>query len=419
MRKLNIAILLTLLAVGLVYLIGCEGEEGPMGPKGDKGRKGLTGTDPELGPPAARHFAIGVTNGSRYAVNGDLEVYITFDSTVRAVRDTVVAAKLTRPPLIDGVDGEEPEWGLQKSRIRTAQLNSEYRDNEIYEIVCRAAWDEEYIYTFFQWKEREVKIPGDITVYSPSPSDQPREIYFDAQSEVPIKIEDGDTTWFDSWIRREVLDIREKCDTIIIPPLPPIIVCRPDTLFGDTNFVWLQETDEEDKLVVFWSDDEFEGWTTAAFQEYFGIPGGVTIPNGSFIDTWVWGCATSQPVNVADDWVITSIGIQPDAGNAPFMENFLEPDSVPRYQNFRDPNYRSATTLEIKLYPFWYFDAVRYFRPGWDIYKAVYAAGIVSTIPSDSRDDIYTQATFDNTSGIWTVEMRRARRTSSGDDVTF
>src|SRR5690606_17166204 len=116
-----------------VYLAGCDGDEGPVGPKGLKGRQGDPGTDTEIGPPSARHFAIGVTNSHRYAVNGDLSVFITFDSTVRANRDTVVAGYLATPPLIDGFDGEEIEWGPQKSRLRLAALNtaSGHKDNEI------------------------------------------------------------------------------------------------------------------------------------------------------------------------------------------------------------------------------------------------------------------------------------------------
>lgn len=424
MRKFNIGVVLAILFTGLFYLAGCDGDEGPVGPKGIKGRKGDPGTDTEVGPPSSRHFAIGVTNSHRYAVNGDISVFVTFDSTVRANRDTVVAGYVTTPPLIDGNDGEEVEWGPQKSRLRLAALNtaSGYKDNEIYEVACRAAWDENYIYTFFQWKERKVTVRvtgGDSTVFDAGASDQPHQLYFDAQSKRVDKIEGNDTTFF-QWIRKEVLDVKEKCDTIILfPGQPPIIICRPDTLFGDTNFVWLQQPIDEDKLAMFWCDEEFDGWSQYAFQEFFGVPGNATGSNDALIDAWVWGSGTTNPVNTADDWYLIGSSFEPDAGAPPFIDNFVVPDSVPLYQSFRDPNYKSTANLLIQIYPFWYFDAVGYAYNGWDIYRAVYVPGIVTTLPSDSRADVYARGVFDGGTGVWTVEMRRARHTYSGDDVKF
>lgn len=426
MRK-NILLLVCLsILCGLILLAGCEGDQGNPGRIGDRGKPGDPGTDPEIGKPADRYFGVGLVNGNKRAVNGDTRVLMTFDSTQRATSDLVVAARVYNPPLIDGIDGEEPEWGEQKSRIRLSFMNDvdNLTDPEIYELVCRTAWDEYYIYQLYTWKERKVSVrtaDGDSSIYDVTASDQPQELFFDARRKIVTAIdsisepESPDTTFF-QWVRSNFVSRDSFCF-----PLPS----GKDTcvFFNekfDTTLVWLAPQTAEDKLAVFWTDNDAGNWSELAFRELFNMSGsGGTIPAGTNVDAWIWGSATSNPVSSMDDWHMTSTGLIPDFGAAPFIDNYLLPDSVPRYQSFRDPNSKTQANLLVKIYPLWYYDAVSYSVSGWDPNRPVYLTGVITTIPSDSRADIYARATFDDSGGIWTLEIRRARRTYNGDDVVF
>lgn len=430
MRRITIVILSLTVLLGLIVMMGCEGEQGVVGAKGDRGRTGIPGTDPELGQPADRYFGLGLTNSHASAVNGDFQVYLTFDSTARASRDTVVSSRLMNPPLIDGLDGEEPEWGAQKSRIRLAFLNNRegLTDPEIYEVVTRSAWDDYYIYQLFQWKERKVsQVSGgrDSSIYEVGQSRTPHELFYDNRRKIIEKITPtsdttADTTFF-QWTRRTLL----SADTLFCttnPETGDTIECFIiNAVYSDTVRIWMASPADEDKLAIFWTDAPMENWSQLAFREFFNFPGsGTALPSGLNVDAWVWGSARSNPVSIMDDWSLTSSGKSPDEGAAPYVENYLLPDSVPRYQSYRDPNFKTARSpLGTEIYPLWYFDAVGYSYSGWDPNQQVYLPSVITTIPSGSRADIYSRATFDDSFGTWTLEIRRARKTYNGDDVVF
>lgn len=427
MRRGIIFIICLSVFLGMIVMSGCEGNKGEPGRIGDPGDRGIPGTDPDLNRPQDRYFGIGVVNGSESAVSGNKRVFLTFDSTARASRDTVVAFHATIPPLINGIDGEEIEWGEQKSRIRTSFLNSGsgFTDPEISEIVCRVAWDDYYIYSYFQWKERKVSIrteSGDSSIYEVTSSDSPHELQLDVLRKVIESIDtsvDPPDTTFLKWLRVPVLDV----ETLFCyrDPITRDTICVTDTTFGDTTLIWSDGKNGEDKLAVFWGDTEVSNWSDLAFREFFGLSGaGGSLPSGLFVDAWVWGAATSNPASAMDDWHLISVGKVPDAGASPYLFNQSASDSVPRYQHYRDPNRKSQLTLQTEIYPLWYFDIVGFKPSGWDLNRPVYLPGIITTIPSGSRADIYARATFDDSGGgFWTLEIRRARKTYSGDDVVF
>lgn len=421
MRRVVMLMICLGLFLATIIVSGCEGDKGETGKIGDPGRRGDPGADPDLDRPQDRYFGVGVVNAHDRAVSGNKRVYLTFDSTARATRDTVVAARVSNPPLINGDDGEEIEWGEQKSRIRSSFLNTGVglTDPEIAEIVCRVAWDDYYIYSFFQWKERKVSVRVlhdsvivDSTVYEVTTSDNPHELYMDASNNRPF-----DTSYF-QWVRVPILSI----DTLFcIVIRGDTIECVVDTAFGDTTLIWVDPNIGEDKLALFWGDTDIQDWSDLAFREFFGMSGaGGALPGGLFVDAWIWGAGTTNPASTADDWILTSRGKAPDAGSPSFILNHVLPDSVPLYQGYRDPNYKSQLNLQREIYPMWYFDVVGFSPSGWDFARPVYLPGVITTIPSGSRADIYARATFDDSGGgIWTLEIRRARRTYSGDDVVF
>ena len=427
MRKGIVLLVCLSFLCGVIMLTGCEGDKGTPGRFGDRGNPGGPGTDPEIGKPLDRYFGVGVVNANKRAVNGDTRVLLTFDSTQRANPNLVVAARIYNPPLIDGLDGEEAEWGEQKTRIRLDFLNNidNLTDPEIYQIDCRTAWDEYYIYQLFSWKEQNVSVrvhATDSSIYEAKPSDTPQELFFDARRQIVTDIDSitdpvhPDTTFF-PWIRVPILEI----DTLFCTPLPNgDTLCLIDTTFGDTSLVWLAPPTAEDKLAVFWTANDEGNWSEIAFRELFDMSGsGGDIPAGTAVDAWIWGSATTSPSSTMDDWHLNQSGLAPDAGAAPYIDNYILPDSVPRYQSYRDPNLRTQASLTVGIYPLWYFDAVNYSVSGWDQNVQVYLTGIITTIPSDGRADIYSRATFDITEGKWIVEIRRARKTYDGDDVVF
>jgi hypothetical protein len=402
-------------------MTGCEGEKGITGSKGLKGRNGDPGTDPGSVLPANRHFALGVTNNSRNAVDGKKMLYLTFDSTVVATRDTIVATRISQPPLIDGVDGDEYEWGLNRSKPKLAFLNTDFGvvDPKIPEMTIRVAYDRDYIYMFLQWKEVKITIRDtsgkDVAAYLPLESNETDELYFSRND----KVTHPDKANF-KWIR-------ERKDTVVVLIQSvdslgnPIVVTR-NRVVTDTTYIWLPVGRADDRLAVFWGDDATSGWQDIAFREYFGLAGsGGTLPSDLFVDVWAWGAGLTRPVACADDWVLTGSGLRPDVGNAPYFSNWIYPDSIPRFQNRRDPNVRTAASLTAVTYPLWYYDIVGYSRKGWggESQSACYLPGIITTIPSGSRADVYAMGKFDSGGGLWTLELRRARRTSSGDDLQF
>ncbi len=172
--------------------------------------------------------------------------------------------------------------------------------------------------------------------------------------------------------------------------------------------------------MVFFDGEETatSNWADLAFADFFDFPGGANLPANYLVDVWSWGAGTSNPVFIADDWVITSEGKKPDFGKAPYLSNYVLPDSIPLYMYYLDPNYKSALNLNTDLFPFWDYDAVGYSTRNWFINRAVYIAGYVTTIPNGSRADVYAAASFD-TPSKWTLEMKRARNTGNGDDVQF
>jgi hypothetical protein len=430
MRKWSFILFCLTALAGLIVLVGCEGDTGLTGAKGSKGRQGTTGYDPDQLPPADRVFAYAVTNATESAISGKEQVHLTFDSTVKASRDTVVASKVSVPPLIDGLDGEEYEWGAQKSKMPLIFLNPDpYAvDCKLKNGVVRVAYDNDNIYFQFQWQEQSVKamVDGkDVEVASIGESKEPGVLTFKYKSGLANK-----------WVQRYSCKPDSAWDTsytfvrVTYNPICTSLVTEPCLCYDlrsrpDTSYLWVEQTGGEDRLVVFFPDEAATGWQDVAFKQFFGFSTGSSdTPSNLFVDVWAWGAARTRPVSVADDWSVGAAGAEPDAGKSPYVNNYIASDSFPRYMNRRDPNIRTSQTAKATaaIYPLWYFDAVGYSRLGWERGTdrspiTCYLPGIITMIPSGSRADVYAAARFDN--GFWTVEMKRARRTHNGDDVQF
>jgi hypothetical protein len=437
MRKWSFILFCLTALAGLIVLVGCEGDTGLTGGKGAKGRQGTVGYDPDRLPPANRVFAFAVTNATENAISGKKQLYLTFDSTAKATRDTVVAGKVSVPPLIDGLDGEEYEWGAQKSKMPLSFLNPDpdALDGKLKNGIVRAAYDDDNIYLQFQWQEQPVKIRIDgkeVEVASVGESKEPSELTFTFKKDMTIKKVqklscDTVTSRFKTDTSYALVRVTYS-KTCLFEDQDPCL-CYNLLSQPDTSYLWVKRAGSgEDRLVVFFPDEALTGWQDVAFKQFFDFSTGSSdIPSNLFVDAWAWGAARTRPVSVADDWSISAAGAKADAGQAPYIDNYLASDSLPRYMNRSDPNLRTSETTAKQsavIYPLWYFDAVGYSRFGWE--KGIDRTpitcslpGIITMIPSGSRADVYAAARFDNSGGFWTVEIKRARKTHNGDDVQF
>lgn len=420
LRSLSIIALVAL-------LMGCDGEKGPRGRTGATGQSGEDGVDTELSTPGSKYLSICVSNASKYPMSGSNTVTVVFDSMVRAGMDTVKANYVATPPLLDGLDGGEGEWGKAVSKLRlsfhkpTGQSGA--RDPKIYEALCRAAYDEDFVYLLVQWREANVRgsgSGGDSTFFFPGNSIDVNALFINL-SKPDIVIKSGsrgpkvDTIFTNLRSRSYV-----RLDSFCLPPPPadPIICEEVTVVVTDTFLVWKSTGSYEDFLVVTLSDEKVEKLSETVFQpvaQESKLPSGFS--PGAMVDVWRWGATTTNPLNVADDWSLTDAGLTPDIGDPPFIDNWILPDSAPKYMHRLDPNLRTSFYFIPDMYPFWYYESEGYSPRGWTRENAAYVPGIVTTIPSGSRRDVCAKGVFFQ--NAWTVEMKRARRTGNGDDLKF
>jgi hypothetical protein len=462
MRKWSFILFGLTALIGLIVLVGCEGDTGPTGVKGSKGRQGTTGYDPEIRPPADRVFTFAVTNATENVINGKEQIYLTFDSTARGTRDTVVANKISMPPLIDGLDGEELEWGVQKSKMPLSFLDADsalagHADGKLKNGVVRVAYDDDNIYFQFQWQEQRIttrdKSGKEIMVADIGESREPNPLNFyykgpspDSTPNMQIKMVrkyypcDSNSYVPDTSYARVRVTYYPYClftdedstgaEICGCWDLRPREGAYPKHPAPDVTYLWGLKPGGEDRLVVFFPDEADAGWRDFAFKQFFGFTNtNPEMPSNFFADVWAWGAGKTKPVGTADDWSISATGAKPDIGQAPYIDNYIASDSLPRFMNRLDPNLRTTNTPTAAIYPLWYFDTKPYSRIGWETGTDSLSAaergqridcnipGIITTVPSGSRADVYAAARFDN--GFWTVEMKRARKTHNGDDVEF
>ena len=415
-----------------LVVLGCDGETGLTGPKGSKGSKGDDSIDPESTAPTSRYLSVGIVNGSLRAVAATEPVWVTFDTSGLARGDTVVGNRLERPPLLDGIDGGEEEWGPRKSRVRMRPVRLQPEvdsipDSHIYNLRLRLAYDDCYIYLQLFWNEVTVITDHDggtaAPIVSAGKSTEENDLYLDiGHPDTVCHIVNGQTqvdTVF-SYLRRQK---RIVLDSVCFPPppLPPIICEITARTCYDTSYVWKTLASLEDKAAVYWCLDDSPALSELPARAFAAATVSCADMVGdSQVDIWRWGAATSEPVAIADDWSLLHGIIAPDNGESPYIGNWQLPDSTPRYVHRFDPiqiyTYESYLKMHI---PLWAFEAISYSAHGWSTDFSVYVPGIVMTLPSRSRADVAACGRYDGGGQEWTLELKRARRTGNGDDIQF
>ena len=133
---------------------------------------------------------------------------------------------------------------------------------------------------------------------------------------------------------------------------------------------------------------------------------------GDMADIWHWKAARTEPSGHVDDkWLDfatgTSNGRKSDGGSSAYSGNPLV-SGVPTWMHLTGLSYTGDALMAADAVPF----------------SGVPLAGdelpaVVSGVPSGSRADVETAASFDPVSGTWTLELRRLRDTGNADDHSF
>jgi hypothetical protein len=365
MKKL---VLTALLFLGLLIVfasIACEGDQGPQGPQGPAGEDG---SDAVLTAPRDRIFSLAIFNGTLRDHNGANVISLTFDSTASSSSSVVVANKISRPPIIDGVFDGTGVWGSKSSTL--ALESQAFADNFINSAKVIAAYDEYNIYFLVEWSE--VRSDG---------------FEIGANNVDENWIYDADSGKF-----------------------------RINQAYEDKVSLMFQDSKT---LLAQW---QAYGCLTACHLGG-GLPDNMKSASGSIlIDTWEWGSVRSNGLGIALDRALNSFGFINDEGIAPIHRNMeivqrIEGDetiidTVPIYMDRRntdDPNFVPSDPIwEYFVIPFdtavvWTQSSV---LPGW------YALP-----PSAGNDLIESAGAFSN--GKWTVEFSRPRITDDPYDVKF
>jgi hypothetical protein len=361
-----------LLMFMLASFLGCEGDQGPKGPTGDEGPPGPPGDPGTLTPPSDMYFGLAITNNSDYDQNGNSLIKLTFledqeEPDPDPGENVLVGYRLDKPPVLDGQDKGEEDWGTSELfASEVALTNIRGVDNGIgtmsTPVTLRAGYDEEYVYFMVKWKEETAG--NDDVLFSP-----------------------GESKFRNRW--------------------------RYD---GDNN-TWRQQFNE-DQLFIYWDISGIADWDTeGSALLYHDSDSSIYLDRPGMADVWHWMAARTGLIGYFDGGYVvwdeeTMFGIQPDQGTAAYIANVE--DDLPKWMHREDPNY-GELSLPFNMWDTAPFDA----GANWDDNATIY--GYVTVLPLGSRADIecnpqgWAQALPEH----WVVEFRRLRNTGQGDDVQF
>ena len=338
-----------------ILMVGCSGDKGPVGPWGFPGTEGPPGQNVVINPVADRTFGILIANSTASDLVGAAKVSLTSDTNAVPGSDRVVARRLGKAPVIDGVDGGDAEWGsAAASTIALDSIAGKY--NGITSALVRAAYDRQYMYMQVKWAEVAI---GDF-----------------AQS----------------------ADVNKGMWTL-------------------RSNKW-SRSGGEDMLCLGWQLTAITGWSTDGIKTIFDGSVFRTPASGQIADLWVWQSTETYYSGFLGDKVVryadAGDGSQFDAGTLPAfaLENpaiIISGKTYPSYMRVGSPV--TGTSSPLKSSEFTKFDASLKWKSPATI------PGYISFTPSGSTADVQSTATYDN--GIWTVELRRLRQTGNGDDTVL
>lgn len=352
----------------LASFLGCEGDQGPKGPTGDQGPPGPPGPGTLTAPPDMS-FGLAITNDSDYDQNGNMLIKLTFqeDADPDPGENVLVGYKLDKPPVFDGQDKGEEDWGTSESFVSEVALtNIRGVDNGIgtmsTPVMLRAGYDKEYVYFMVKWKE-------------------------ETAGNDDVEFDPGQDIYPDRW------------------------------RYDRDNSTWRQQFNE-DQLFIYWEISGIADWETqGAALLYHDSDSSIYLDQPGMVDVWHWMAGRTGLTGYFDDGYVvwdeaTLFGLQPDHGTAAYIANIK--DDQPKWMHREDPNY-SNPSLPFNMWDTAPFNA----GANWDDHATIY--GYITVLPLGSRADLEC-----NRSGwgigfqdFWVVEFRRLRNTGHGDDVQF
>lgn len=338
-----------------VVIAGCNGEDGPVGPPGFTGDDGPAGQNYAVAPVADRIVGILIANYTATDFVGAAKVTLTSDSTATPSADRVVARRMYTPPLIDGVDGADAEWGnVAASTIALDSMAG--LNNGITSAAMRVGYDRKYVYMQVKWTE---VVTGSFV---------------------------------------QSADVSKQ-------------IWRYDSLPRPSKW---NRYGGEDKLILGWPITTITGWNVSGLSAIFDGSVFRTPAAGETADLWVWQSTETYYSGFLGDKIVRYAAAgeasEFDAGTSPAfaIENFAT-SNRPTYMRSGSPNTGSS-------YPLTAYEYVK-FDTGIRWKNQATIPGYITFIPSGSTADVQSAATYSN--GTWTVEMRRLRQTGNGDDAVL
>lgn len=384
MSRVLATIFSLLLLLLTLNFIGCEGDQGVQGPEGPQGPDGEDGADASNDPPGDMYFGMAIGNNSGYNHNGKHLLRLTFNQDETPSGDVVVCYKLDKPPVIDGQDKGEDDWGSDFfSTGSTIPLNTlRGADSRIGQAEMRAGYDDEYVYFMVRWQE--VRIETTLTVY-PDPINYP-----DSTINVDSTLFNNTADWSPQRWKFSVSDLS-----------------------------WAQQAKDEDRLLLYWDISGVSGWSSLGSSLiYHGADSSLYLDGSGLVDVWHWKAGKTGLIGFFDDEVVSSDGLIADQGSPAFVPNYAmtETGPLPRWMHRLDPAGNDNFSPPLYLYDTTPFISLADWRDNNTI------LGYVAVLPLGGRSDIESSpsdAAWEAGSNYWTVEFRRPRNTGHGDDVRF
>ena len=355
-KLLRLGIFLAVI-MALTLSFACEGDQGPQGPAGDPGDPGDPGKDLSTAPPNDMYFSVGVFN----QYDGTEMNYRSKDFVKITFDTTIVADDTTVVALY--LD-------------RAPQLDG--LDGDVDEWGIN---DE-----IFESRIQLTDIAGTNT-FTPQLTfrcayDEDFVYFFMYWEEFSNNFDVGESRNFEEWVFEG---------------------------FGeDAAF---EPTGSEDRVMLMFVTEP--GFVPAEGDVLMN--GG--LENAAFssayrIDVWDWRASLTDLVGFADDCYMIYDGssisdLMGDVGGAAFMKN-IDGD-VPAWMYYNDPGANGD-------YPF-YFRLAQPFVDEGNFSRTNTIPGYMALIPYGDRGNISVGSSF--ATRYWTVEMKRARNTGSGNDVQF
>ena len=355
-KLLRLGIFLAVI-MALTLSFACEGDQGPQGPAGDPGDPGDPGQDLSIAPPNDMYFSIGVFN--QY---DGVEMNYRSKDFIKITFDTSAANNATT--VIGLFLDRAPKIDGADGDVDEWGVNDE----------------------IFESRIQLIDVAG-TNNYTPQVTmrcvyDEDYIYFYMYWEEFSNNFGIGESRNFEEWVYEG---------------------------FGDEAA--FEPTGSEDRVMLMFVTEP--GFVPAEGDQIMnGGLENVSLSSAYRIDVWDWRASLTDLVGFADDGYLVYDGsslsdLMGDAGGAAFMKN-IDADA-PAWMYYNDPSANGD-------YPFFFRYATPFVDDG-NFARSNTIPGYMALVPYGDRGNITAASSF--ATKFWTVEIKRARNTGSGNDVQF